>query len=502
MGPDMIENLVKIQLPPGLFRNGTKYEAAGRWYDGNLMRWVEGYPQPIGGWRRAQNISGGDLSALTGVPRAALAWRSASGTPQLAVGTHSKLYVLVAGVVSNITPSTLVAGDQNSEFVGGTYGAGLYGVGVYGTGSGALVLDEADTWQLDTFGDYLVGVLTDDGKLWVWEGDTSVIASLATGAPTFCRGVVVTPERFLVALGAGGDGRKVQWAEQESTTEWLATDTNQAGDFTLQTSGRIMCGRRTRQQTLIWTDVDVHTMTYIGGDFIYSFALAGDNCGIIAPNAVATESTRAFWMGQNSFYLYDGYVQPLPCEVHDHVFENFNRVAAAKVVAQTLAEFGEVWWFYPSAQSSENDRYVVYNYKENYWHFGQLARTAGVDRGAVSTPMMIGSDGFIYEHEIAESRGTEVPYLESGPLELDSGDRVVRIQRIVPDGAVLSDAQMYLYAAFYPTETEVKHGPYLLSNPTDTRITTRQVRVRIEEVNGVSWRVGVPRLGVILGGRR
>lgn len=529
---EVIETLVPIKLPPGLYRNGTRYEAQGRWYDANLVRFTEGTIQPVGGWRTAIDSNGDPLDALTGVPRAMHAWRASDGSIRVGIGSNSHAYAFIEGALTDITPASgFTVGDADSGTTSGNYGDGTYGNNLYGVGSLAEAIDEAGVWQLDNFGDYLVGVMTDDGKLWVWDGNTSnnFVVADAT-APEDNRAVVVTPERFLVALGADGNPRKVQWADQESYTVWTPSVSNTAGDFELATNGRLMCGRRGRGTTLLWTDADLWSMTFIGGELIYSFDRLGDACGVIGPNAVAVVDGRAFWMGKDSFFAFDGFVQPVPCDVRDYVFEDFNSTQSIKVCAVSFSQFGEVWWFYPSAGSSENDRYVVYNYREGHWTFGQLARTAGVDRGALPNPMLASPTGVLIEHEVLEERpsltdlaelvadgtwfadGTqyadgeiaaaETPFLESGPFELDDGNRVVRVQRIIPDEKTLGDVRVTFYAAMYPTAAETAKGPYSLENPTSVRFTARQVRMRLEQVSENSWRVGTIRLGVIPGGRR
>jgi hypothetical protein len=499
------EKLIPLAILPGVYRNGTEYQAAGRWYDSNLVRFLGGTIQPVGGWRRAKDSAGADLGALTGVPRGAMAYRSAAGNVRVVVGTHTKLYVLIEGVLTDITPASgFTTGDQHTVLGAGAgnYGSGLYGSGLYGTGSVALSVDEADTWSLDNFGDYVVACMTEDGDVLVWDGNTANDAVAATGAPTSCRAIVVTPERFLVALGAGGNGRKVQWPSQETTDDWVADEDNTAGDFELATNGRLKCGKRTSKTTLLFTDVDMHTMDYIGGTLVYSFTQAGDNCGIIAPNAVAVVDTQAFWMGAESFFGYDGFVKAIPCDVGDYVFNDFNRVQAAKVWAMSNSAFGEVTWFYPSAGAVEIDRYVTYNYRERHWTIGNLVRTAGFDRGATPLPFMFGSDGLSYEHETSDDRGSEVPYLESGPIEIGTGDRVMRVQRLVPDERTLGDVRATLFGRYTPMGDETEYGPYSLAAETDVRLTARQVRIRLDQYNETDWRIGLLRLGVLPSGRR
>src|SRR5690606_38668227 len=176
----------------------------------------------------------------------------------------------------------------------------------------------------------------------------------------------------------GGDLRKIHWAAQEGYDDWDDESDGGSGSIHLVTQGRIVCGHRTRGQTLIFTDTDVHSMEYIGGAFTYRIVPAGANCGIIGPNAVAVVDTQAFWMGSKGFFNYDGFTKPLPCEVSDHIFNDINVREASKSWAVPNAEYNEVWFFYPSAESLECDRYAVYNYVEGHWSVGTLDRSCGV----------------------------------------------------------------------------------------------------------------------------
>lgn len=504
----MADKLSPITLSPGLFKNGTRYQAVGRWYDANLVRFIDSTIRPIGGWRRAPADDGGELDALSGVARGAVAWRSDSGEIYVGVGTHQKLYLITGGYLRDITPfgfttgrvDTLIPGTSNQG--SSPYGNGNYGLGAYGIGSTFGLEFPADTWQLDVFGDYLAAVCTSDKKLYVWEGNVLTAATVPSGAPVSATAVVCTPERFLFALGAGGNVRKIQWPSQESFDDWTPSSENTAGDFELTTNGAIKCGRRTKTQTLIWTDCDLHTATYIGGQLVYRFDPAGEACGIVAPNAVSVLDTQAFWMGREGFFVYDGFVRPLPCEVADYVFTDMNKTQVAKIWSTPVSEYGEVWWYYPSAGSTEIDRYVVYNYRENHWTTGRLARTAGVDAGAAKHPTLIAPSGEVYEHEYLDDRGTEVPYIESGPIQLGAGDHVLQLQRIIPDEKTLGDLQLTVYAAKWPTAPESTHGPYTANEPTNVRISARQIRLRGEQARETDWRLGTMSVGLVQTGRR
>lgn len=299
--------------------------------------------------------------------------------------------------------------------------------------------------------------------------------------------------------------RRAYWPNQETIQDWVPTAINSAGSFDLATDGTILCGRRTKSATLIWTTLDLWSANYIGQPFIYSFRQEGVHCGIISGQAAVVLDTGAYWMGQGKFFLFDGFVRPIPCEVTDYVFGNFNQSLAATVWALPNPAFHEVTWFYPSAAAvSVPDSYVTYNYVEGHWTFGTLTRTCGVAYwpGVTTTPVMVDGSGNIFTHETGTAHGGAVPFLESGPVETGNGDNVMRVQRIVPDDKTLGQVQAKLYASFFPDQAETLNGPYALANPTSIRLTARQVRVRLEEAIASAWRVGVVRLGIVVGGRR
>lgn len=515
--PPMTEKLVPLDIPPGIYRNGTLYQAKGRWYDGNLIRWYEKIMGPIGGWRKVLNLAQTAALQITGLARGVHGWRDNSKVSWLAIGTQTKLYAYSDGVLNDITPAALVAGQTNGSFNSGGYGQGTYGTGYYGTGSGALTLFAADTWQLDNFGEVLIATLTSDGRIFTWTpGDPVAVALSADTPPTNNLGVVVTPERFLVALGgtpfgsSTEDARLVRWADQESTTVWTPADTNAAGDFELPTKGRLMCGRRTRRQTMLWTDVDLYAMTYIDGSSVYAFEQLGDNCGIISPNACVVLGDQMMWMSHGKFFIYDGALNPLQCDVLDHVFRDettkVHALQRAKVAAVANTLYDEIVWFYVSQSllnGNEPDRYVAYNYREKHWTVGKLNRNGGIDRGVFEYPVWVGTDGFIYEHEIGDDRtGADAAFAVSGPYEIGEGDQLVIAQRFIPDEKTLGDVDMTLFFRKYPTSVETSKGPYTASEPTSVRGMGREVRVEVTEVNPTRWRVGIPRLGVIPGPKR
>ena len=279
--------------------------------------------------------------------RALIAWVDNSNDRRFAAGTYNKLYAYTqSGVQADITPASFTAGREDaSAFTG--YGAGPYNDGYYGTErTDSTTILEATTWSLDTFGQNLVACSPDDGKLYEWTLNTATAAAQIANSPTSCLGLVVTEERFLFALGAGGNPRKVQWCDKENNTQWTPAATNEAGDLELQTSGEIMCGLNVRGQTLILTTVDAHAMGYRGPPYVYSRERIGTSCGIISRKAAAVTDLGAVWMGRKAFYSYSGgAVNKVPSDVSDYVFSDINQSQQSKVCATTNARYGEVWWF-------------------------------------------------------------------------------------------------------------------------------------------------------------
>lgn len=488
--------LIPLSLPPGAYRLGTNYQSAGRFYDVNRVRWKGGALMPIGGWRAKTD----DL--LAGVARAIITWRDNSKVVWAAIGTHTNLYAMtLGGAVSDITPTGFTAGEADSSKAGG-YGSGDYGIGPYGTPRTDVDdVQEASVWTLDTRGQHLIGCMEEDGNIYLWTLDTGTPPGPLTNAPQ-AAACFVTNEGAVVALAAGGEAKRVAWSDAEIAETWAASATNTAGGINLQTYGTLRCGKRIRGTNLVFTDLDVWTMTPTFDQLVYGFERVGQACGVVSKQAVAAIDEQAVWMGPDGFWLFNGAVTPLRCEVHDKVFGDFNALQGAKVHAVRLSGFSEVWWLYPSAGSVENDSYVSWNYESGEWSFGTLDRTCGTDKSVFLYPLMVGGTGVIYEHEVAHVyTDGQLPFAEGGPLELGSGDQVMRAARLYPDVAS-GDVQVRFKVRFEPNGAETAAGPYALSPKTDVRFSGRQVAVRYEGVSGGDWRVGSFRLDVAPGGLR
>jgi hypothetical protein len=488
---------VTLDIPPGLYRTGTDYKSKGRWLNANLWRWFSGEQRPVGGWVRKS------IGSLSGAPRAMIAWKSNAGKLWGAVGTHSRLYAMTSGgYLYDITPAGFAAGRPDAT-TGGAYGDGPYGRGDYGRGQNTsdAVTADASVWSLDTWGEDLVGVMAEDGRLWQWTLNPTAAATAIANAPS-ATAVVVTAERIMMALGAGGDPRQVAWSDREDNSSWAEGVTNYAGRFTLQTTGKAMCGRRVSGGTLILTDSDAWLATFLGQPLVYGFTKVGAQCGIVSRGAIVTTDVQAFWMSSNGFWAFNGYCEPLSCEVHDYVFSNINTTQFSKVTAVHVSAFDEIWWFYPSAAATENDRYVVYNYRENHWNFGNLTRLCGIDKGPFAYPMMCDDAGNAWDHENGVDHGGITPFAESGPLELGQGERTLMVRKIVPDVNSLGEVTVSFTTHLYPNDAPVAVGSYAISAQTDARFSARSVSVRLNGADQADFRVGSFRFEVVERGGR
>ena len=492
-------SLISLDLPAGVYRNGTDLQSAGRWRDSNLVRWHDNTLRPIGGWRTRSD------TATAAKVRGMHSWIDNSSDRWITAGSYNVLYVYNgAGIQYDITPTGLTAGNEDAlQPVG--YGNAFYGQEEYGIARQEVTtITPATTWAMDSWGENAVACSSSDGKIYEWQLNTATIAAPVANAPVGCRSILVTEERFLMALGAGSNPRLVQWSDREDNTTWTPAATNEAGSLELQTSGRIQCGVKVQNQSLILTDTDAHVATYSGPPYVYGIERVGTSCGIVATQAVAVVDIGAIWMGSRSFYAYlGGAVTEVDCDVADYVFSDINLSQISKTCAVPNANYSEIWWFYPSSESNENDRYVVYNYTDGTWAIGTMARTAGVDAGVYRQPIIASAtDKKLYEHEIGFNYDGVEPFAESGPISIGNGENVMSVTEMIPDEKTQGDVDATFKTRFYPNDVERTYGPYNMANPTSLRFTGRQVRLRVEGSNADDWRVGINRLEVKAGGRR
>ena len=313
----------------------------------------------------------------------------------------------------------------------------------------------------------------------------------------------MTEERFIFALGSGGNSRKISWCDREDRNQWTPAATNEAGDIELQTSGQIMQAIRTRGQTFILTDTDAHTARYQGPPYVYGFERVGTSCGTVTSRGAVDTDRGVFFIGQENFFLFNGNtVQTIKCDVHDYIFGDINTSRQTKIWAMGIPQYGEVWWFYPSANSIEIDRYVAYDYNENHWMIGELSRTSGVQRGVFRYPMMANWDtthANIKEHEVGYNVDNGAIFAETGPISAGTGENIMYVTSVIPDEVTQGDVSMTFKTRYHPNDTETSHGPFTPANPTDARFSGRQVRMRVTGARPADWRVGIMRLEATIG---
>lgn len=484
--------LLPVVIPPGAYVLGTPYEGKGRWRDMNLVRFEGKSVAPVGGW-----IS--KSSAMTGKCRAFMAYTDNTAQRWVILGTSTHLYIMgPAGDLYDVSPNTLTAGDDDATLSGG-YGMGNYGDADYGTPreDDDAIIQPATVWTFGLFDETAIGCAGGhDGRLWEWTGNTAADATAVTNAPTDCNAVLVTPDGFVIALR----DRNVVWSAQGNRTVWTPSSANEAGDKDLQTRGVLVGGKVVRGGILIMSTVDAFFMRYLGKPFIFGFDKIGDDCGLPSPSAAVVTDRFCVWMGVSNFHVFYGQsVQVLPCEVSDKVYsdaaDGLNVGQASKISGFHNAQHNEIWWFYPSKVATECDRYVMWNYVQNTWGFGELARTAGIGPGTFDSPMCVGANNTVYNHEIGYERDGVDPFIRSAPIELGQGDMRMLITSVIPDENTLADVTMRIWTKEFPMSSEASVST-TLSQITDVMVAARQIEVEMIGDRSAEWRVGTFRLEV------
>jgi hypothetical protein len=328
----------------------------------------------------------------------------------------------------------------------GSWGAGTWGVG--GTSGVSLRL-----WSENNFGEDLI-FGPRGGAIYYWVASTGLTVrgvaltsrGGASNVPTIQNYILVSDvSRFVFAFGCNESGSAIQdpllirWSDQESAVDWTPAPTNQAGSLRLSHGSAIQTALQVRQEVLVFTDTAVYSMQYVGAPIVWGAQLLGDNISCVAPNAVSLASGVAYWMGVDKFYKYDGTVQTLKCDLWQHVFSDINLLQAYQIFSSTNEGFNEIWWFYCSKNSTTIDKYVVFNYLESIWYYGELARTAWIDAGTRNTPVAATYSYNLVNHEVGVDNGesaTLTPinsYIESAEWDPEDGHKFSFIYRMLPD---------------------------------------------------------------------
>lgn len=374
-------------------------------------------------------------------------------------------------------------------------------------------------------------------------GSGTVNVPIDSTCPSQVNRVLVSDaSRFTIAFGCNDptginstfalDPMQIRWADQESYSIWSPEATNQAGGYRLSNGSQIVTAVQTRQEILIWTDTALYSMQFLGAPFVWGFQIMGDNTSIIGPNAAVTANGVTYWMGTDKFYTYNGRVDPLPCSIRQFVFTNINLEQGFQVSCGTNAGYNEIWWYYCSSNSTTVDRYVIYNYLENAWSYGTLARTAWLDSPLRAVPMGAGYNGQLLYHESGNDDGSTSPaapiyaYIRSSDFDIGDGYNFGFIWRIIPDltfdGSNVNQPTVNFTvlprqnpgAPYGPSENPdiisaqnyTAQRTYAVQQFTQyayVRIRGRQMALQVSSEDlGVAWQLGTPRIEIRADGRR
>ena len=453
--------------------------------------------------------------------------------------TNSNSYVVTQ--TSNASGSTAGGGGTgniNYQISIGpdasVYGYG-WGIGTWNTGtwntprSTSTVTLDGRNWSFDNFGEDLIATVHKGGTFrWDTSAGLNTRATVISQAPTTSRfNLVSMPDRHVFLFGTEttiGDATTrddlfLRFSSQEDFTTWTPTATNTSGSFRIQDGSKIVAAVRSRNAVLVWTDNSLHALQFVGAPFTFSLVELGANCGAVGVHSAVDINGVAYWMSQNSFYLYDGTVKKLPCSVQDYVFEDFSIANYPETYAGINSEFNEITWFYPSAASTQIDRAVTYNYLERSWHTSNLDRTSWSDYGVyqqpyatkyfpnntATTPTVIGLTAgatTFYEHEVGfDDDGTAMTaFITSGDFDIQDGQQMLSISRGIPDFKdQVGDATIKLGLKSFPSQNSTDISRTITTNTTkfDLRGRGRQANVDIRSTDvGANWRYGTLRLDV------
>jgi hypothetical protein len=424
------------------------------------------------------------------------------------------------------------------------WGAGAWGAGTWGVGAAST--NQMRIWSQANFGEDLI-FGPNGGQIYIWKANTSLttrgvlISSLpgANSVPTVQNFILISDSsRFTFAFGCNDYGSAdqnptlIRWSDQEDYLEWFPSATNQASSLQLSHGSKIVTALQSRQEILVWTDSSLYSMQYQGPPSVWGAQLLADNLSIAGPNAAAIASGVTYWMGIDKFYKYDGRTQTLRCDLRQFIFQDINLEQAAQIFASTNEGFNEVWFFYCSANSFTIDKYVTYNYAEDVWAYGTMARTAWLDSALREHPMAATYSYNIVFHEQGNDdneTGTTLPInavIETTEFDIDDGDHFGFVWRIVPDitfrGSDTASPQVTMTLIPMQNSGSGYNSPISLGGNSDATIVrtatvpieefTGQVYVRVRgrqmilkiESNqlGCAWQLGSPRIDIRQDGRR
>jgi len=442
-----------------------------------------------------------------------------------------------AATHANGATVTLIKGNANSD-------NDYFGWGDPASG-GLTTTTQIRLWSHDNFGEDLL-INARDSNIFYWDRtnnlstraiELSTRTGTKTSVPQVAKQVLVSDQdRHVIVFGADGLGANssatqgdgvqdpllIRFSSQENPIDFFPTATNTAGDLRLGAGSTFVQAVETKREILVWTDTALFSMRFIGPPFTFGLSQLASNITIMGPNAAVATEDVVYWMGIDNFYVYAGRTQQLPCTVRQKVFGDFNRSEADKVASGINSEFSEIFWFYPSASSSENDKYVIYNYGEKVWYFGSLARTAWLDRGTRANPLAAGNQ-YIFNHEIGfdDDGSAMTSFIESAAIDIGDGDKFTYIRRVIPDLTFLGSTNLSSPQAVFTVKSRRFPGASFDNTDAGTAIGSisgevetfteqlhlrsrgRSFAVRVESTAlGTKWKLGSPRVDLRADGRQ
>ena len=467
---------------------------------------------------------------------------SGSAQYQISYVSTSQYRINVAGTATGGSGGTSLTAEYqintglDISSGGSGWGAGAWGRDTWGSGTTSLVFSNPRLWSADAFGQDLFFNVR-DGGVYYWSKPSGLgvravaLSSFATDAPVIAKKVLTSEiDRHALCFGCQPTGSSsatdqdpllIRWSDTENINMWQPLPTNSAGGTRISTGNQIITAIRTKQETLVWTESGLHSLQFIGAPDYFSLQQLADNISIMGPNAVATANNVTYWMGTDKFYTYSGRVETLPCTLRQYLFGDFNRTQAYQVCAGTNEGFNEIWWFYCSADANENSRYIIYNYLEKLWYYGTINRSAWLDSPLRSFPTAA-EGGYLYSHEsgVDDDVSAMYSYIESNDFDVEDGDRLVFIRRIIPDltfagsTAATPSANLTVSARNFPgaaygspVATPVTRSATVpveqFTQQAWIRLRGRQGNIKIESsALGVQWQLGSPRLDTQPDGKR
>jgi hypothetical protein len=438
---------------------------------------------------------------------------------------------VVAAYQINIGLDTQVGGNG--------WGAGTWGRGAWGSAATTTVGNTLRLWAEDNYGEDLVFNVR-NGGVYYWDATSGLstravtLASLSTDpeTPTLATQVIVSDrDRHVIALGANyGTGTVqdpliIRFSAQEDPFTWTSLPTNTAGDLRLGSGSRIVRGVETKREIIVFTDVAAYSLQFVGPPYTFGITQIAAGINVNGYNSFATIDDTIYWMGTSSFYVYAGQTQPLTCPLQDYIFDNYNSAQSDKVFAAVTAEYSEITWFYPSANSDENNLYVTYNFADRVWSHGSMARTCWIDSGIRPFPLAASVDNYFYYQESGTDDGSTTPpsplnaYIESAPIDIGDGDKFSFVRRLIPDVSFFNATNeptldFILKTQNYPgsnyqngsDSTVVRTATVPVDQYTqvcDVRLRGRSVVLRVESNKvGTRWSLGSPRIETQVDGKR